>query len=132
MFRPEYTFMLLAGTTLVSLACFILLFLKLNRLSRQLVRVSSRISENEEAKPAVEKAAFDTDLLAANMKAMIRQQVTAGNMSDRYRYINSLASHGLDPAQIAQILEIGKGEAEQLVKLASLRPLASDPEEIAA
>ncbi len=132
MFRPEYTFMLFAGTSLASLTGFALLYLKLNRISRQLARVSATVAGDRETKPAKEQTAFDADLLAANVKSMVRQQMTTGSPADRYRYLNSLASHGLAPEQIAQILEIGRGEAEQLVKLARLRTMTTETEEMAA
>ncbi len=45
----------------------------------------------------------------------------AGNRSEKYRYIASLADQGIDAQGIAVALQMAPGEVEQLLKLAQLK-----------
>lgn len=132
MLKPEILFFMLLTTTSLATCAFALLFWKLNRVTRELVTFRDQTKKqdgHEEKKPA---SLFDRDLVLAEMKTILKQPKEQGNLPNRYRYINSLVSHGLDSVQIAQILEIGRGEAEQLVKLASLRSASTTYRECAA
>ncbi|RME41711.1 MAG: hypothetical protein D6794_00170 [Deltaproteobacteria bacterium] len=122
----------LGAITLLCLTGFVLLYCKLNRMTRQLTTlVDTREQPGEQAGQTAPDKPFDSALLGANMKSLLRQQANAATPTERYRFIRSLAAHGLEPQQIAEILNIGRGEAEQLVKLARLR-VAAKPTEVAA
>ncbi|RMF48111.1 MAG: hypothetical protein D6751_01030 [Deltaproteobacteria bacterium] len=133
MLRPELTYYFLGSVTLASLTGFVLLYCKLNRITRQLVSLASN-RQQPSPQQAADQAAkpFDAELLGANMKTLLREQAGTAGSAERYRYIRSLASHGLEAHQIAEILGIGRGEAEQLVKLARLRSTKTVMTEAAA
>lgn len=128
----ELTYVFMGFLILSCLTGFVLLYCKLNRMARQLVTLTEiRTPAVEAAGPSQGGKQFGSALLDANMKSLLRQQAEKTTPAERYRLIRSLASHGLDHQQIADILSIGQGEAEQLVKLARLR-FGDAPKEAAA
>ena len=71
---------------------------------------------------------FAANLEDAAIKAKLHQYTTArhsgkndtGGIPERYRHISTLATHGLDIDAISTILQIPRGETEQLLKLFNL------------
>jgi hypothetical protein len=80
-------------------------------------------TENQPGEPG-----FTADLEEAAIKTKLRHYTSArlskkdetGSIPERYRHVSTLANHGLDNDAISAILQIPKGEAEQLLKLYKL------------
>lgn len=84
----------------------------------------AQLEENEKI-----AADFRNTLETAEMSTKIqtpRLQFNSSNhkpvIPDKYRYIHGLSQKGVDPEDIASILNISNNEAEQLVNLANLSP----------
>jgi hypothetical protein len=68
---------------------------------------------------------FAADLEEASIKTKLQHYTAtklvnkdaAGSIPEKYRHVSTLANHGLDNDVISEILQIPKGEAEQLLKL---------------
>jgi hypothetical protein len=67
----------------------------------------------------LEEAAIKTKLQHYNTARLSNKDET-GSIPERYRHVSTLANHGLDNDAISEILQIPKGEAEQLLKLFKL------------
>ncbi len=71
---------------------------------------------------------FAADLEEAAIKTKLQHYTTArlankdetDSIPERYRHVSTLANHGLDNDAISAILQIPKGEAEQLLTLFKL------------
>ena len=126
--QPELLFGLLSTVTALALIGFVTLFWKLQRVTRDLTTMRHRL---EDGPVEPDSAGFSKDLLVARFKQEVREVPTASAATDRYRYVASLVRNGLDAPQIAEILNLGRGEAEQLVSLALLcvAPQADNPPE---
>ena len=61
---------------------------------------------------------FAADLAQADLKQRLKGGDGPKPIPERYRLVAALARRGLVAADIAEILEIAPGEAEQLIKLA--------------
>jgi len=120
MLKPEFLFIMLLFTVGLAMTLFGLLFWKLNRVSRQLLNVT-RGPLGKESLASDSRQAFDRDLALAEIKDRISKIRPDASVPGKYQYINSLVAHGLDSGQISQVLQIGAGEAEQLVHLALLK-----------
>jgi hypothetical protein len=68
---------------------------------------------------SLEEAAIKTKLqdYAAAKQA---HRADAGTVPERYRHVSTLVNHGLDKDAISAILQIPRGETEQLLKLSNL------------
>jgi AraC-like DNA-binding protein len=78
--------------------------------------VPDRASVQETARPE----AFAADLAQADLKQRLKGGDGPKPIPERYRLVAALARRGLVAADIAEILEIAPGEAEQLTKLAQV------------
>lgn len=71
---------------------------------------------------------FAANLEEAAIKTKLQQYTAAkqtdkhatGSIPARYRHVSTLANHGLDKDAISAILQIPRGETEQLLKLCNL------------
>jgi len=79
-----------------------------------------------QAKTKTGHAEFEANLAQADLK----QRLKGGdgppkNVPEKYRLVAAMARRGLPAADIAEILEISPGEAEQLLKLVRVAPAES-------
>jgi len=125
--KPEILLIVLASLTGVSALAFLTLFWRLSRIGRSLRQVRAELAAEE---PDTEQATarFAGDLKLAEIKQNLDLAHRGGRLPERYQYVASLSEHGLEPAQIAGILDLGCGEVEQLVELAGLARRAEPPQ----
>jgi len=126
MLKPEILFFMLLATVTLAMILFSLLFWRLSRMTRELRNVRSKVGSQISDQKKERHPEFDHDLVLAEMKTRLQQPPAPHGAPDKYRYIGSLVEQGLDPRQIAQILKMGLGEAEQLVSLVQIRRPHSD------
>jgi hypothetical protein len=117
MLSLETVFFGLVSLLALALIAFSFLFWRLRKLGRELLSVRGRVQEQPMARQASEKN-FSQDLLLADIKQDLNQRKMQVHGTDRYRYVASLVNNGLTAHQIADILGLGRGEAEQLAGLA--------------
>ena len=67
----------------------------------------------------LDEAAIKTKLQQYTAAKQSNKDETSG-IPERYRHVSTLANHGLDKDAISAILQIPKGETEQLLKLFNL------------
>ncbi len=79
----------------------------LRRLEQAETRLASRLRADD----------FTADLAEADLKQRLKGGDGPKNVPEKYRMIAVMARRGLAAADIAAILEISLGEAEQLLKL---------------
>lgn len=121
-----FAFLLLAGLGL-ALRCW-LLERRLEKARKQLEEQDQLLREVVErlrlmpnrtpAKEGARTEAFAADLAQADLKQRLKGGDGPKPIPERYRLVAALARRGLVAADIAEILEIAPGEAEQLIKLA--------------
>lgn len=115
----ELMFGILSGVTCLALVAFPILYLKLQRVTRDLVTVRQQM-ESRRPEPDEGAPRFGRNLLLAEVKQQLGSMPRPVLNTDRYRYVASLVKNGLDAGQIAEVLELGRGEAEQIVNLSLL------------
>ncbi|ORJ63503.1 hypothetical protein [Geothermobacter hydrogeniphilus] len=120
MLKPEILFFMLLATVTLAMVLFGFLYWKLNRVNRELLDMRNEVN-GDKTRRKTEQPSFDQNLALAELKARINNKRPEVAVPDKYRYITSLVAQGLDSGQISQVLQIGRGEAEQLVSLANLR-----------
>lgn len=128
MLKPEILFIMFLITGLMATGLFGLLFWKLNQFRCELAKVSRKVTDNA-SEEKTERPDFNSNLALAELKARINKARPEVAAPDKYRYIISLVNQGLNHQQIAQVLQMGQGEAEQLVSLAHLRRRSGSMEE---
>jgi DNA-directed RNA polymerase specialized sigma24 family protein len=79
----------------------------LERLKQAEIRLAARSRSDE----------FSTDLAQADLKQRLKGGEGPKNVPEKYRMVAAMARRGLGAADIAEILEISPGEADQLLKL---------------
>jgi hypothetical protein len=106
-----------AGISVFGIVSSTLLMLRLRKLSRL---PELRDSVEEGGKTGAAPGGFSPVLRQANLQARLQQGPQRREMPEKYRYIRSLAAHGVPAAEIAGILNLAPGEVDQLMALASV------------
>jgi AraC-like DNA-binding protein len=127
--RDLYFALMLLAALGLALRCWVL-ERRLERRRRQLAEQDQlmqavverlRLGEGRgEAKAATGSDAFASDLVQADIKQRLKGGEPPKKIPERYRLVAAMARRGLAAADIAEILEIAPGEAEQLIKLAKV------------
>ncbi|BCA79130.1 hypothetical protein [Desulfuromonas sp. AOP6] len=123
---------LVIASALWLLTCMVLLLLlvRLRRLDRQngalrqhlddalarLDLLESRASAHQPQAGAIP----DKEQLRAQLKARLDMSAVGSSLPEKYRYLASMAGHGMKAEEIADVLDISPREAEQLVRLAQV------------
>ena len=89
-----------------------------DQLLREVVERLRLVPDRSPAQTAARPEAFAVDLAQADLKQRLKGGDGPKPIPERYRLVAALARRGLVAADIAEILEIAPGEAEQLIKLA--------------
>lgn len=89
-----------------------------DQLLREVVERLRLMPNRAPAKEGARPEAFAADLAQADLKQRLKGGDGPKPIPERYRLVAALARRGLVAADIAEILEIAPGEAEQLIKLA--------------
>ncbi|OHB24730.1 MAG: hypothetical protein A2X84_14460 [Desulfuromonadaceae bacterium GWC2_58_13] len=121
-----FTLMLLAALALAA-GCWLL--------DRRLEQAKKKLAEREQLlhetlerlrlaeiklqpKPKTGSVEFEANLAQADLKQRLKGgDGPSKNVPEKYRLVAAMARRGLPAADIAEILEISPGEAEQLLKL---------------
>lgn len=103
----------------VTMAVFYILsgyhFFRRYRLLKQRLLTALKLEEEEKNGPASASSPAPD-----NQDFLRRRNPAEMNAPARYRYVSSLVNHGMDAAEIAEILEISSAEAEQLLRLSKV------------
>lgn len=89
-----------------------------DQLLREVVERLRLVPDRSPAQTAARPEAFAVDLAQADLKQRLKGGDGPKPIPERYRLVAALARRGLVAADIAEILEIAPGEAEELIKLA--------------
>lgn len=89
-----------------------------DQLLREVVERLRLVPDRSPAQAAARPEAFAVDLAQADLKQRLKGGDAPKPIPERYRLVAALARRGLVAADIAEILEIAPGEAEELIKLA--------------
>lgn len=89
-----------------------------DQLLREVVERLRLVPDRSPAQTAARPEAFAVDLAQADLKQRLKGGDAPKPIPERYRLVAALARRGLVAADIAEILEIAPGEAEELIKLA--------------
>ena len=89
-----------------------------DQLLREVVERLRLVPDRSPAQAAARPEAFAANLAQADLKQRLKGGDAPKPIPERYRLVATLARRGLVAADIAEILEIAPGEAEQLIKLA--------------
>ncbi|MDY0267642.1 hypothetical protein [Trichloromonas sp.] len=89
-----------------------------DQLLREVVERLRLMPDRAPAKEGARPEAFAADLAQADFKQRLKGGDGSKPIPERYRLVAALARRGLVAADIAEILEIAPGEAEQLIALA--------------
>ncbi len=95
---------------------------RVNALREELGEALARVTMLERAKgekPVETPDTVDAEMLRAQLKARPLSP-PGGSAPEKYRYLASMACHGMKAEEIAEVLKISPREAEQLVKLAQV------------
>ncbi|MCP3178413.1 hypothetical protein MJO47_15005 [Desulfuromonas sp. KJ2020] len=123
---------LIAASALWLLTCVVLLLLlvRLRRLDgqngalrQQLDEALARLEQLESqttANGTPIDARPDKEQLRAQLKARLDLSAAGSSLPEKYRYLASMAGHGMKAEDIADVLDISPREAEQLVRLAQV------------
>jgi hypothetical protein len=91
---------------------------KLADLGAQLLAARERLDQAEIRLAARSRSdEFSADLAQADLKQRLKGGEGPKNVPEKYRMVAAMARRGLGAADIAEILEISPGEADQLLKL---------------
>jgi DNA-directed RNA polymerase specialized sigma24 family protein len=105
------------GISVFGIMTSTLLMLRLRKLAR-LLELRESAEEGGESSGAT--GGFSPVLRQANLQARLQQGLQRREMPEKYRFIRSLAEHGVPAAEIAGILNLAPGEVDQLMALASV------------
>lgn len=129
---PLQEMALIAASALWLLTCVVLLVLlvRLRRLDRQhgalrqqqedvLARLA--LLENGATAQGPQAGGIgDKEQLRAQLRARLDLSAAGSSLPEKYRYLASMAGHGMKAEDIADVLDISPREAEQLVRLAQV------------
>jgi DNA-directed RNA polymerase specialized sigma24 family protein len=121
MVLPDIAFIALAFLCCVTGVVCILLERRSRRQQRQFVELNQELDAVLQRLSSLEAKKDDKDFTAAldqaQIKARMEREAGSWKAPEKYRYVASLANHGMSPDEIADVLKISIREAEQLVKL---------------
>lgn len=108
----------------------LVLLVKLRRQDRELGSLRETLNEALARVALLERSrggrspepenALEAEQLRSQLKARLAVTPPSGGAPEKYRYLASMACHGMKAEEIAEVLKISPREAEQLVKLAQV------------